>query len=187
MKILRLISLVCTSILFSSPCHAHGFAGSGLIHPLTGVDHMLAMIAVGAWSAQLGRRYIFWVPGFFVMAMLFGGIFSFGDPDMIGFEVAIGLSVLLLGLAIALEQKTTMFFAALAVGVFGACHGYAHGIEMMANRRPWVYVTGFLTTTAGLHILGAVGALLLLEEEKGQGWLRLAGTATAVVGGYLVL
>jgi urease accessory protein len=92
------------------------------------------------------------------------------------------LSILLLGVAICWERKFALPFAAFAVALFGISHGYAHGYEMPLTQNQWSYAIGFLTTTAGLHVAGAVGGLLLLERPKGNGLLRCAGGVTALAG-----
>ena len=167
-------------------CSAHGFSGAGWLHPLTGLDHALAMIAVGAWSAQLGGRAIFAVPLAFVVCMLLGGIAGFAAYPIAGTELGIALSVQLLGLAIATGPRTVVLLAAAGVGIFGACHGYAHGREAPHSSGQVSYAAGFLATTAGLHIVGLMGGLLVLDEPRRAWMLRVAGAAVAAIGLYLV-
>jgi urease accessory protein len=90
--------------------------------------------------------------------------------------------LLLLGIAICSQRKLALPFAALAVALFGICHDYAHGYEMPATQNKWSYAIGFLITTAGLHVTGAIGGLLLLESPTGSVLLRLAGAVTAFAG-----
>jgi urease accessory protein len=168
--------------LGAGPAYAHGFAGSGWLHPLTGPDHMLAMLAVGAWSAQLAGRAIWTVPTAFVCAMAIGGVAALRGGPLPGTEIVIASSVLGLGLAIALDTRFAWPVAALATALFGLAHGSAHGGEMPRTADAASYVIGFLVTTAGLHVAGAAGGLLLLEHVRGRGWLRLAGAATTVAG-----
>src|SRR3954447_11209333 len=165
--------------LASPPPAAHGFGGSGWLHPLTGIDHMLAMIAVGAWSAQIGKHAVFYVPAAFVAAMVFGGALGFEHVVLSGSEGGIALSVVMVGSSIALERRTPVVLAAIGVGLFGICHGYAHGYEIPGAESRWVYASGFLITTACLHLVGAVGGLLILEHVHGNRWLRCAGAMTA--------
>jgi urease accessory protein len=169
-------------LLAVSPCFAHGFSGSGWVHPLTGIDHMLAMLAVGAWSAQLGGRALYVVPAAFVCAMAVGGTLGFERLVIPGTEAGIALSIVFLGIAICWKRKLALPFAALAVALFGVSHGYAHGYEMPLGQSSWSYATGFLITTAGLHVAGAVGGLLLLDRPKGDALLRCAGAVTALAG-----
>lgn len=163
--------------------YAHGFSGgSGWLHPLTGPDHMLAMVAVGAWSAQLGRRALYLVPSGFVVAMALGGIAGFSGRTVPGTEVAIALSVLILGLAVAVSARVATPVAATAVALFGFAHGYAHGAEFEKAGNHLTYLIGFCVTTAGLHIIGAVATLLLLSQPRGPLHLKIAGAATAATG-----
>ncbi len=155
-----LLLLMVVDLFTSKSPPAHGFVGSGWLHPLTGMDHMLAMLAVGAWSAQLGKRAVFSVPTAFVAAMLLGG---------------------------TLGRRTPLLVAALGVGLFGMCHGYAHGYEIPGMESTWVYALGFLITTACLHLIGAVGGILILERPRGGRWLRFAGAMTATIGCYLLM
>ena len=166
---------------------AHGFSGSGWLHPLTGIDHMCAMIAVGAWSAQLGGRAFWQVPTAFVCFMFLGGLCGFAHIMLPFTEIGISLSVLLLGLAIAIEYKAGIIFAILGVALFGLCHGWAHGYEIPAHSNKITYALGFLATTACLHIVGVAGGLILLEEKNGRLHLRLCGAASAAVGIYLII
>src|SRR5262245_26219770 len=182
-----IVLLLLPACLTAAPAHAHGFAGSGWLHPLTGPDHMLAMLAVGAWSAQLGGRAIWAVPAAFVSAMAIGGMAALRGAPLTGTEIVVASSVLGLGLAVALNRRFAWPVAALATALFGLAHGSAHGSEMPRTADAASYVIGFLVTTAGLHVAGAAGGLLLLEQARGRGWLRLAGAATTVAGLLLAL
>jgi urease accessory protein len=177
--------LVCISV--SSNCFAHGFTGSGLLHPLTGWDHALAMLAVGAWSAQLGGRAIYVVPACFVLLMLLGAILGLSGWHLLGsVEVLVALSVLLMGLAIGANRRLMLVPAGVAVGLFGCCHGLAHGAEIPKAINQATYIGGILVTTAGLHLVGAVGAVLLTEHRGGQKALQLLGFVTALAGCWLL-
>ena len=180
----RIITLAIFGIRYVS---AHVLSGeSGWLHPLSGIDHMIAMIAVGAWSAQLGGRAIFSVPLAFVVAMFIGGIIGFTHSNLPFAEKGIAVSVLLLGLAIALERRLPIFLAVVGVGLFGICHGYAHGYEMPSVTNKYFYVMGFLITTACLHLVGAIGGLLILENKHGRIYLRLCGGIAIIIGIWLI-
>jgi len=178
----KCLSPALFGLIVVSPCSAHGFSGSGWLHPLTGIDHMFAMLAVGAWSAQLGGRALYFVPAAFVCAMAVGGTLGFERLVIPGTEAGIALSILLLGIAICWERRLALPLAAVAVALFGVSHGYAHGYEMPLTESKWSYAIGFLATTAGLHVAGAVGGLLLLDRPKGSYFLRCAGGVTALAG-----
>ncbi|MGI4871150.1 MAG: HupE/UreJ family protein [Janthinobacterium lividum] len=182
----RFGSWLLLALALSQNCAAHGFAGSGLLHPLTGFDHALAMVAVGAWSAQLGGRAVYGVPACFMLFMLSGGVASVLGAHLRGTECLVSLSVLLLGVAIAGGRQLAVLPASLAVGVFGFCHGFAHGSEVPAAGSSPAFMGGFLLTTAGLHLVGAVGGLLLLDQRNGLTILRWLGVLTAVAGAFLV-
>lgn len=169
----------------ASPCQAHGFAGGGWIHPLTGVDHMLAMVAVGLWSAQLGGRALVAVPMTFVAAMAVGALAALLPLTLPAVEALIALSVLVVGATIAVRSRLAWPFAAAAALLFGLVHGHAHGSEMPAAGQ-LAYAAGFLLTTAGLHVAGAVGGLLLLDSPQGARVLRAGGMLVATAGVVLL-
>lgn len=181
-KLLMIILFFIPSTLW-----AHGFGGNGFLHPLTGMDHLVAMIAVGAWSAQLGGKAIYRVPASFLVMMCLGGLVGIQKMQVEYTEFGIALSVVLLGLAIAINRKTAWLIAALAVGIFGFCHGYSHGVEIPHQHKVAEYIIGFMVTTLGLHIVGAVGGLLLLEEKNGGTILRIAGVLGTVIGIFFFL
>lgn len=161
---------------------AHGFGGSGFLHPLTGVDHLVAMLAVGAWSAQIGGKAIYIVPSCFVGMMTLGGLVGLEGWLWTHLEVYIACSVCLLGLAIVWNRQYSIGIASCGVALFGFSHGYAHGLEIPQLLSPAIYIIGFLITTIGLHVIGAVGGLLILEELKGAVRLRWIGVVILVIG-----
>lgn len=178
--------LLCVvALLASGAVKAHTGVEAGWLHPLSGTDHLLAMIAIGAWSCQMGGRAVWMVPTAFVASMLLGGVLGFEQVDLPGVEIGIVLSVVLLGLAIGLEKTFPVPIAAIGVGLFGMFHGYAHGYEMPVMDDKLGYTFGFLSTTATLHVVGAVGAWGLLKLKYGRGILRLLGFACAACGVYL--
>lgn len=173
-------------LLGAAPAHAHTGLSSGWLHPLSGLDHLLAMIAVGAWSCQIGGRAVWLVPTSFVCFMGLGGFIGFEQLELPGTEIGIALSVVLLGGAIALEQRFPALIAAATTAIFGIFHGYAHGYEMPVIEHKLAYMSGFLATTASLHLLGAMGAYLLLKRTEGKLVLRLLGASCALCGLYLL-
>ncbi len=183
----RKFQILCLLFLVSSPCFAHGFGGNGFLHPLTGIDHLLAMLAVGVWSAQIGGKAIYIVPSCFLMMMVIGGIVGLQNVYLGNVEFMIALSVLLLGLAISINRKNSILIAGLGVAVFGFFHGFAHGSEVPKSLSAFEYVFGFLITTFGLHMIGAVSGLLILEEKNGTTILRIIGIAISFVGTFLIL
>ncbi|MGL4724302.1 MAG: HupE/UreJ family protein [Scandinavium sp.] len=164
---------------------AHAGSSAGWLHPLSGIDHLLAMIAVGVWSVQLGGRAVWIVPGAFVVFMFFGGVIGFEHIELPLTEVGVALSVVLLGLAIAFHQRLPVWLAAAATALFGIFHGYAHGYEMPLMQNKLIYTTGFLATTATLHLVGAFGAHFIQKIQRGKGLLQLSGAASALCGIWL--
>jgi len=156
-----------------------GFAG-GLAHPLTGLDHLFAMVAIGLWAAQQGGRALWAVPAAFVGAMLVGGMLAWSGIAVPHVETAIALSVLVLGLLIATRRQWSVTAGmALAAG-FAVFHGYAHGLEMPLAASPALYGLGFVLATLGLHGLGIAGSLI------GRHAVRVTGAGIAVTGLALV-
>jgi urease accessory protein len=167
------------------PGHTHGFA-NGLAHPLTGLDHICAMVAVGLWAAQRGGRALWLVPSVFVSVMILGGALGMAAVPVPFVEPGIAASVLVLGVLIAAAVRLPLPVSALLVGVFAICHGYAHGAEMPDSASGLAYGLGFVLATASLHLSGI--GLGLLARRFASVWLvRYAGGAIAACGVYLCL
>jgi urease accessory protein len=173
-------------VVFAGSAAAHtgghavvGFV-SGLTHPLLGLDHLLAMFAVGLWAAQQGGRALWAVPAAFVAAMAGGGALTALGVGLPHVETAISVSVLVLGLLVATRQQwAAPAGMALAAG-FALFHGYAHGTEMPLAASPLLYALGFVLATAGLHAAGIAASLL------GHRAMRVAGFGIAATGAALV-
>jgi urease accessory protein len=158
---------------------------SGLIHPISGLDHVLAMVAVGIWGAQLGQPAIWMLPVTFPMVMAFGGMIGLLGFPLPGVEVGIGLSALLLGLAVAFERHFGLAFAASLVGFFAVFHGHAHGAELPEGQSGLLYSIGFVTSTGTLHAVGiALG--LIHRWDAGRVALRVAGAGIALAGAWFI-
>lgn len=179
-------SFLLYAAISGTSAHAHVSGEAGWLHPLSGLDHLLAMIAVGAWSSQIGGKAIWFVPSAFVGFMFLGGLAGFEHLELPATEVAVSLSVVLLGLAIATKQRLPLAIAATGTALFGVFHGYAHGYEMPLMENKAMYTLGFLGTTALLHVTGAVGAHYLLKSRQGDRFLKILGGLSALCGVYLV-
>lgn len=181
----RTIALVALC-LFAGTAYAHpghpsaGFAG-GLAHPFLGVDHLLAMIAIGLWAAQQGGRALWAVPAAFVSAMGLGGALAWSGVGLPHVESAIALSVLGLGLLIATRYKASVTTGIAVAGVFALFHGYAHGLEMPQTVSPVLYALGFVLATMSLHGVGIAGGLL------GRRVMQMAGVGIAATGAALLI
>lgn len=162
-----------------------GFA-SGFLHPVGGVDHLLAMIAVGIWGATLGRPLIWALPVAFPLLMVLGGVLGIAGVPLPFVEAGIATSVVVLGLAILAAWRAPVGVALVIVGVFGLLHGYAHGMELPASAAPVAYTAGFVLSTGLLHLAGiAIG--LLTGVPRGAQLLRVGGAAIAAVGVWILL
>jgi urease accessory protein len=159
---------------------AAGFL-SGLKHPVSGLDHIIAMIAVGLWGAQLGAPAIWILPVAFPMVMAFGGMLGLMGVRLPGVEIGIAASAILLGLAVMLELRPKLAVAAALVGFFAIFHGHAHGTELPPNQSGMLYSMGFVLATGCLHGVG-IGIGTVHRWSWGKIAVRIAGAAIAVIG-----
>ncbi|MEJ0022548.1 MAG: HupE/UreJ family protein [Alphaproteobacteria bacterium] len=175
------------SIAYAHPGHigADSFS-AGFMHPLTGVDHMLAMIAVGIWARFVTPGQWWAWPAAFVTLMAAGFGYGAMGGSLIGAEVLIAGSLIAFGAAIALKLKPSLGIGAAIVGVFAVAHGYAHGAEMPAGAHVAVFCAGFALATAALHLAGVALAdgLLRLQARVTPAipLVRLAGMGVALGG-----
>jgi urease accessory protein len=153
----------------------------GLEHPLTGLDHILAMFAVGLWAAQRGGRALWLVPLTFIGIMTVGGALGMSHVSVPFAEEGIVLSVITLGIFVAMAARLPLGVSAVIVGVFALAHGYAHGVEIPSSASGISYALGFAAATALLHGAG-IGLGLALERVRWTTLVRLAGVAIAVCG-----
>ena len=160
---------------------AHGFA-----HPLTGLDHIAAMVAVGLWAAQRGGRAVWVVPLTFVSVMSVSGLLGAVGIAIPFVEPGIVASVFVLGVLIAAAVRLPLAVSSLIVGLFAIFHGYAHGAEMPETVSGLAYAVGFVLATGVLHACGIALGLLAQRLNKPR-LIRYAGGATAVLGVYLAV
>jgi urease accessory protein len=156
----------------------------GFIHPLAGIDHVLAMMMVGVFAWQLGGRALWLVPITFVLVMAIGGVLGVTGIGVPFIEIGIALSVIVLGAGVAFRVKAPMAIAMAVVGLFAIFHGHAHGSEMPENAAGMTYGLGFMIATALLH-LGGIGLGFLIGrigDKRGPVFVRAAGAAAAVAG-----
>ena len=159
---------------------ADGFV-SGVLHPLLGLDHLVAMVAVGLWGTFLGRPAIWLLPVVFPSVMALGGALGIAGVPLPGVELGIAVSGVLLGLAVALAWRAPLALAAVLVGAFAIFHGHAHGTELPAAVNPVAYSAGFVLCTGALHLAGiAFGELT--RFRRGAWLVRAAGGVVALVG-----
>ncbi len=183
--VLTLLALVSASPLaMAHPHHQHATANwaEGFLHPIFGVDHLLAMIATGLLAAQLGGAALWAVPLCFVGSMIAGGIGGIMGMPLPGVEFGIALSVFLLGAAVTVNRQQPLALSLAAVAVFGFFHGHAHGTEVPRLLSPAVYVLGFVATTMVLQLGGVLAGRWLIASARGKLALRVWGAAIACVG-----
>jgi urease accessory protein len=180
---------VCAALPGQASAHivkgeAIGFV-SGFLHPISGWDHIIAMVAVGIWGAQLGRPGIWVLPVTFPLIMAVGGFLGLIGLKVPGSEIAIALSGVCLGAAVALAWRPPLAVAAVLVGLFGLFHGYAHGAELPPGQNALLYSLGFVLATGMLHATGiAIG--LIHRWPWGQWALRAAGVAIGCGGAFFL-
>lgn len=163
---------------------AAGFV-TGLHHPWSGLDHVLAMIAVGLWGAQLGNPAIWLLPIAFPMMMAMGAMMGLLGIPLPGVEIGIALSAIVLGTMILAEVRPKPAVAMAMVGVFAIFHGHAHGTELPPGQSGLLYSMGFVIATGCLHAVGiALG--LVNGMQTGKLALRGAGSLIAAMGGFFL-
>jgi urease accessory protein len=187
--------LVAAFALVPTAASAHpGFAHThdlvhGFVHPLGGIDHVLAMIAVGLLAVQLGSRALWFVPAAFVLTMAAAGILGMSGGSIPYIETGIALSVLVLGAIVALRIGMPVQIAVAMVAMFAVFHGYAHGIEMPADQiaSGLLYGVGFIAATILLHGVGIAAGLMIARAPQGVRIAQIAGGAMAVAGAALLI
>ncbi|RZI42502.1 HupE/UreJ family protein [Herbaspirillum sp. HC18] len=161
---------------------------AGLTHPIFGPDHLLAMVAVGIFSAQIGGRHIWVVPATFVCSMVVGAIVGIYQVLLPYGEFCIALSVLVLGASIAIAHRRVPLLLVYGfISLFGVFHGHVHGVEMPHSASPAFYSFGFLITTSTLHLTGVgIGKVGICKGPLSR-WLRLAGGSISLAGLWFAL
>jgi urease accessory protein len=184
-KILSASALLFSPALaLAHPGHDHAGVMSGIAHPVLGLDHLLAMLAVGLWAAQQTGRARWALPLTFVATMLFGGLLGFTGLQLPLMETGIAGSVLALGLLVALAVRPPVAVATGLTALFALGHGVAHGLELPALASPWGYAAGFVMATAALHGIGYVVARNL--PQVAAPLVRIAGAASALAGVWML-
>jgi urease accessory protein len=174
------------TVLAHNPAGIAGGFVSGFLHPLSGIDHILAMVAVGIWGAQLGAPAIWALPVAFPLVMSVGGALGVRGVLLPGVEIGIAASALLLGFLIFRETRPPLYAAALVVGFFAIFHGYAHGTELPHAANPLAYGVGFVIATGLLHMSG-VTVGLIHRWPRGARTLRIAGAGISLAGLFLLV
>jgi urease accessory protein len=165
--------------------HAAGFA-DGLAHPFSGLDHVLAMVAVGLWASQLGRPAYWLLPASFPVVMALGAVAGANGMPLPWVEIGIAASVIVLGAAIALSLKPSLLVSTALIAAFALLHGHSHGAELPQSASALAYGAGFIAATLALHAIGlAFGAWS--SRPAALFATRTAGAAIAAVGAVLLV
>jgi urease accessory protein len=184
-RLYPLIALCVVSRVVPVLAHVEGGEvaglGSGLLHPVSGLDHVVAMIAVGVWGAQLGAPALWLLPVTFPLVMAFGGMAGLIGVPLPGVEFGIALSAIVLGALVVFEAKSPIWLAVLIVGVFAIFHGHAHGTELPDGASGLLYSIGFVVSTGTLHGVGIILGLVH-RWSAGRVVLRVAGAGVAATG-----
>ncbi len=160
---------------------------AGILHPLTGLDHLLAMLAVGLWASQLGGRAAWLLPALFPALMIVGTALAFHGLALPLVEPAIALSVIVLGALIAGGVYLPLALGAPLIAAFALAHGHAHGTEAPTGGNLAGYAVGFIATTIILHLSGLFAGLALKPAQRGtQTLARAGGTALVAIGVMLL-
>ncbi|MBC8128031.1 MAG: HupE/UreJ family protein [Gloeobacteraceae cyanobacterium ES-bin-144] len=183
-KLLLLFLIPVTASAHSATGTVGGFV-SGFTHPLTGLDHIVAMVAVGLWGAFLGGRAMWMLPVVFPVVMAMGGALGIMAVPFPSVETGIALSGVVLGLMVAFAVKPPLWVAAALVGFFAIFHGYAHGAEIPAAANALTFAIGFVISTGLLH-LGGILFGSLVRWPWGRIAVRAGGVIITLVGfGFL--
>lgn len=185
-RTLSLIALFFISTAASAHS-GHGSSGfsTGLAHPFSGMDHLLAMLAIGLWAGQLGGQRIWQLPTTFMAMLAAGAFIGMAIPSLTLIEPGIVASVLILGLLIASPTKLALPVSFALTAAFGIFHGYAHGAEMPSAAAPLAYAAGFLLSTASLHVSGIVIGDAL--RERFARLVQVMGMCIAAMGAWMLV
>lgn len=174
-------------IVMATTANAHSEAGatgglvSGFLHPIFGLDHVVAMVAVGLWGAFLGNKAMYTLPVIFPMVMALGGALGVMGMPLPAVEAAIALSGVVLGAMVLFTVKPKLWIAGLMVGIFAIFHGHAHGTELPEAASPLTYAIGFVIGTGLLHLCG-IAFGLLTKWPQGIIAVRAGGAVVSIIG-----
>jgi urease accessory protein len=187
LPILLTSSAFLPATAFAHPGHGTSNLAEGFLHPLSGLDHLLAMLAVGLWAAQMGGRARLTVPASFVLAMTAGWFLGSSGTRIPWVEQGIAASVLVMGLMIAIAARPPLALPITMAATFAMFHGHAHGIEQPQNGGWGGYLAGFTGATVLLHAAGIGISQILAAAPRTRPLLRLAGGGIALAGVLVAL
>jgi urease accessory protein len=183
------VALACAMCPLVAAAHVDAGRADGLLaglhHPVSGIDHVLAMVSVGLWGAQLGAPAMWLLPVTFPLVMAAGGALGLVGVPLPGVEIGIALSALVLGFAVSAAWQPPLWVAGVVVALFALFHGHAHGTELPAGASGLLYSLGFVAATGLLHATG-IGIGLIHRWHWGRGALRALGAVVAAAGAYFL-
>lgn len=192
-RLLLLTVPLCLLLAAAGPAAAHtearalgGGLLAGLLHPLAGPDHVVAMVGVGLWGAFLGAPAIWVLPVVFPLVMAAGGLLGLLGVLLPGVEIGIALSALVIGALVAARARPPLMLAAVIVAAFAVFHGHAHGTELPAAASPLAYSLGFVVATGLLHLAG-IAFGMLVRWPRGVQAVRVGGAAIAAAGLFFLI
>lgn len=183
----KLSTVIVVSCMLPVIAQAHTGEGavggfiSGLMHPVFGPDHVIAMVAVGLWGAFLGMPAIWLLPVVFPLVMAMGGVLGIYGVSIPAVEIGIAASGIILGGSVALAARPPIWIAAIVVGIFAIFHGHAHGAELPEAANPLAYSIGFVLSTGLLHLSG-IAFGLLVRWPAGRIAVRIGGLLISLLG-----
>ena len=184
---LVLLCLIVPRVALAHAAGAEAGAGfsAGFLHPISGIDHVLAMFAIGLWGSQLGMPGIWVLPVAFPLVMAFGGALGIAGVPLPGTEIGIALSVITLGSVIALNLRPPLQVALGIAAFFAIFHGHAHGAELPHQASAIAYSAGFVLATGFIHLSG-IGVGTVIHLPRGPVVVRAGGCVIAAAGVYLL-
>lgn len=191
-RLFQYLTLAALAVSIPTMAEAHVLAGEGggflhgFEHPLSGLDHMLAMFCVGLWGAQMGGRSVWSLPIAFPLIMVVGGMMGIAGIPLPAVESGIALSIIVLGAAIACLWRPPEWLAVVVIGVFAIFHGYAHGAELPNAADPADYAFGFVVATGLIHLAGIAVGLGFQRLQGGQ-MARALGGLIGLGGVYFLV
>ena len=187
MKIVFIILYIFQAVGYAK--HVESDAGgffSGIIHPLMGIDHVIAIIGVAIWSYQISKSSIWILPLAFLIAMLIGAGIGIIAIPLYSVEIVIAFSGIFLGLFIVMDEKFPLWVSIPVVSIFALFHGYAHGVELPLTSTPIMYMLGFSITVALLMIFGIVVATILKKLSYKEIGTRVLGISIIIIGAIVL-
>ncbi len=183
-----MLAMALPAAALAHPGHGANDALTGWLHPFTGIDHLLAMFAVGVWAARSGRAAVWTLPAVFPLAMIVGALLAVLRVALPAIEPMIAISVIVFGMLVAAGVRMPTLASALLVGLFAIFHGYAHASEAPASATMLPFALGFVAATIVLHLAGiAVGSCSERLAQAGQRPMRILGSLITAAGAVLLI